>query len=115
MTDYSALAEQIVALGVGEHYDFHDGDFHYTHLMPPVAHEAHTFCHDWGVAGAMMEKLLHELGNRRLQITMTDRVIKDFAVNVTWYYGSNDARRIGAHNDSLPLAINLACVEALTE
>ena len=104
------LADALVALGIGEAYDFRDGEFHYTHLMPPIAHEAHTFVRSWDVAGACMERLFEKGSIKYLGHDTTDT----FLCTVKAGWGVN-APVLHALNESLPRAICEAYVEAMND
>lgn len=101
MTDQE-LADKIVALGVG----FHDwGDEpgqasgRYGTVNWHLPKIAHDFVRDWRVTGALMEKVTPL--NYRFSINENMWLVEaKFTVRV-W-------------NESLPRAINEACVEALT-
>lgn len=123
MSDYKAIADRLVERGIldylGNHREMSRPG--YTELgrsywlagheqMEDEALDAEDICHDWRVAGACMENLLVDVGNRR--IVIADRVVKTFSVGITWYYGSNDGPRVNIHDDSLPLAIILAYLES---
>ena len=106
MTDQE-LADKIVALGVGESMGDAGG---MAYILPCQVAELATmnaqidtasaryFVRDWRVAGALMEKA--KCGRWCL------------LSNEGWYASAND---FPVEGDSLPRAINEACVEALSD
>ena len=113
MTD-SELADTIVALGVGKVYRAINGDAYeppdpFRALGEDVrCYPAKQFVRDWRVAGAMMEKL----GNFLIERSGTLLgVSTQYATPQPGKFWHADA---GSHDESLPRAINEACVEALS-
>jgi len=95
------LADRIVALEVGSGWNkaYAVGKF----VTCGTGLTAEEFTHSWEVAGALMEKCCH---NKLMQIERWEDST-DWSVD----FGG----RCCADNESLPHAIILACVEALSE
>lgn len=127
MTDYNALAQRIVAQGIGQ-FDPH------TRLLPYLAPEAASwddaagFCQDGRVVLALMEKVVGsfvpetdeagtQYGTFLREITITPaRNTKEFCVFVTdWPENKPDSKAImvARCSDSLAIAIVEACLDAL--
>ena len=100
----SNLANRIVALGVGTMYG---SEIFYSLESSEYVQgwEADQFTHSWEVAGALMEKVVTETD--RDVIAMWDD--GKYLCAVDRY----DDMAIEQSTESLPYAINLACVEAL--
>lgn len=107
MTDFQKLADEIVGCGVGRKVK-HIGNrnWRYSFIIDCPDHEiqdtAEDFCNDWRVAGAMMEKIPDGFGYTKS--------VNDWIVYDTNFRGDE---LVLAKNESLPLAINEACCEAL--
>ena len=104
------LARQIVAHLGGDGPNNYAA---YSIVIDGIAHwmPVEKFVRDWRVAGAMMEKV-HKNANRRIVTATGYSDDSAFSVQVSAYFGSTDLPRYGATNESLPRAINEACVEA---
>ena len=104
MTNHTELADKIVALGVGRECHHHSGEVRYDlgqllsqRLTWPLNAEA--FVNDPRVAMAMMEKALFKCAHTR-GLSFHD-IVDNFIER--W------------EPESLPLAINMACAEALSD
>ena len=103
--NHKDIADRIVTLGVGEHNITASGPLFAYHPNPLQSENcsAEWFVHDWRVAGAMME---------RCEMTS---IIK--GRDGKWQVGAsthNSRSMSEGENESPPLAINLACLEALS-
>lgn len=103
MTDYDKLAQRIVALGVGyiETDDVFPSDYYvnlweYDQSINELS--AESFCNDWRVVGALMEKYKHG--------------VIYCSINSGWFA---TPKKGGPwfRNSSLPIAIAEACCDAL--
>ena len=110
MTDFNQLADRIVKQGIGCKSE--DGRYDKTNWRAHGATEAtvtrctnmnaEMFCHDPRVAMALMEKV------DGMGLSKPDNIVQAFM---------EDDRTSGPIeiNDSLPLAITIACLEALED
>jgi len=101
------LADKIVALGVGKKSEPHMyGDYMILVKAFPYRMCTKSFVRDWRAAGALMEKLT----DTTIRITSHFHHIEAQDSYYTCLVGTHMGR-----NESLPLAINEACVEALDD
>ena len=97
MTDYNAIADRIVAQGVIQSFG-KPPDTRVYWMEPDIdLGAADTACHDWRVAGALMEKCRNVLSHQELWV-LCSKIMTAMAFE-----------------GSLPLAIILACLEALEQ
>ena len=118
------LADRIVALGVGsmlsaknKHgvyvrsypwYEVNDDEF----MAGSTKKSASHFVRDWRVAGAMMEKVINK-DNREDNGNYDIQTHHESGKYWTMIDSNHGWANEGVQNESLPRAINEACVEAL--
>lgn len=109
MNNDKELADKIVGYGVGQAHP--KGGVYY--FSGPHSVNAATFVRDWGVTGALMEKCVNKPDWMEMHI---DRKCSSEAMHRCWIertHSGIERETYHARNESLPRAINEACVEAL--
>ena len=104
------LADRIVELGIGNSYDNEHNRWYRYPAKPAVGTgwPAEAFVHDWRVCGQLMERVTEVGRIGFIGCCTTDT----FQCTALHGYG-HQAKTHHAVNESLPRAINEACVEAL--
>ena len=107
--DDKELADKIVALGVGQHRKFGGVPIRYRFIGSDENMYASDFVRDWRVVGALMQKCLDHKKDFEISLER-DITNNEYFASVRSYMVSEGQAESG---ESLPRAINEACVEAL--
>ena len=105
------LADRIVALGVGDWMENKDGRWYRIRDWGDYS-QPELFTSDWRVAGAMMEKVINK-DNREDNGNYDIQTHHESGKYWTMIDSNHGWANEGVQNESLPRAINEACVEAL--
>jgi len=111
MTDYTQLADAIVACGVGRKFVAMGTEYVMCNPWENCAEcgdylDAQMFVQDSRVAMAIMEKCEHDIEIGKSLRTDEEYIVVIYDFHKTYGKGTNEF---------LPLAINQACIEALSD
>ena len=110
MTD-KELADKVVALGVGGHWD--DRGYRYRlGITDKLSVDAYAFVRAWRVAGALIQKLCDSSPWGSMVLNPSGESYNAYCETRKTEYSK--ARNAHTKQESLPRAINEACVEVLT-